>query len=60
MIIMTYENKETLDISFIRRKLGEVIPKYMIPNKFVHYLKMPMNANGKIDRLKIKEEILSE
>jgi len=60
IIIMAYENKESLDISFIRRKLGEVIPKYMIPNKFVHYLKMPMNANGKIDRLKIKEEILNE
>ncbi len=37
--------------------LGRVLPKYMWPNVFRHYEKLPMNKNAKIDRVKLKEEL---
>lgn len=39
-------------ITFLKQKL----PKYMIPNIYVHRDEMPLNKNGKIDRRKIREE----
>jgi len=35
--------------------LAKLIPKYMLPNKFEFYDHLPKNLNGKIDRLKLKE-----
>ena len=35
------------------------LPKYMIPTKFKRISKMPMNPNGKIDRLKLTDVFLS-
>lgn len=35
--------------------LRERLPKYMFPNKVVQLDKIPKNATGKIDRLKLKE-----
>ncbi len=34
--------------------ISKLIPKYMYPNYFIALKKMPYNANGKIDRVKIK------
>lgn len=39
----------------IKEELGKKVPEYMIPNTVIHLEKMPYNANGKIDRKKIKE-----
>lgn len=36
-------------------KLGEQIPKYMMPNRIIHMEQLPHNANGKIDRKKLEE-----
>ena len=36
--------------------LKEYLPKYMHPNILIHYEKLPMNKNAKIDRTKLKEE----
>ncbi len=33
----------------LRRFLGEVLPHYMIPERFVRLARMPLNENGKID-----------
>lgn len=39
----------------VKEKLQNMIPEYMIPGK-VHYMEtFPLNANGKIDRVKLKE-----
>jgi amino acid adenylation domain-containing protein len=56
-IIMAYENDEELEVSKLRERLSFALPKYMIPTKFVYFKKMPMNTNGKIDRMMIKNEI---
>ena len=34
----------------LKRQLGELVPDYMIPKKFVYHAKFPLNGNGKIDR----------
>lgn len=42
----------------IVRELGKKMPKYMWPNKYIRYDAMPMNSHGKIDRAKLKKDIL--
>ena len=39
----------------INEKLKKLIPDYMLPGKVIVLEEMPINANGKIDRIKLKE-----
>ena len=41
----------------LRKYLAGILPEYMIPNIFHKLLEMPLNMNGKIDRLKLKEQL---
>lgn len=38
-------------------ELSKKLPKYMWPNVYVHHNELPLNKNGKIDRVKLKEEV---
>jgi amino acid adenylation domain-containing protein len=38
----------------VRSRLESMLPEYMIPGKVVYMSDMPINANGKIDRVKLK------
>lgn len=49
--------EEALDKAFINEKISHLVPEYMLPNKVIKVEKMPINANGKIDRVKLKEYI---
>lgn len=40
----------------ILRDLKKILPKYMVPQKVICIDKMPLNANGKIDRVKLSKE----
>lgn len=42
-------------ISHIRKTLGKKLQSYMVPQKVVILDALPANANGKIDRVKLKE-----
>ncbi len=42
-----------LDREYIRARIETLIPEYMIPGKVVYQNPMPINANGKIDRVKL-------
>lgn len=44
-----------LDKAYINERLSRMIPEYMLPNKVITLEEMPINANGKIDRVKLKE-----
>lgn len=44
----------------INSRLRELIPDYMLPNKVVCVNKLPLNANGKIDRVKLKQEYIEK
>ncbi len=42
--------QEKLDKFEIRKSLSEYLPEYMIPAYYVYMDKMPLSANGKVDR----------
>ncbi len=44
-----------IDGKEITAQLKELIPEYMLPNKKVKMDTLPLNMNGKIDRVKLKE-----
>lgn len=56
-IVLVYDGqiKEEALWDGLRKKL----PKYMIPNHTVPLKRMPLNANGKIDRAHLKEQYLT-
>ena len=56
-ICLVYESSSEISAVDFRKKIGDCLPKYMIPTKYVKVDSMPMNANGKIDRLKLNNEI---
>ena len=56
-IVMFYEAEEDLRLGDFRKEMLQFVPKYMIPTKYIRLEKMPMNTNGKIDRLKLNKEI---
>lgn len=49
--------EEELEKAYINEKISRLVPEYMLPNKLIRVEKMPINANGKIDRVKLKEYI---
>ena len=59
-----YDDKHSRIVLFVdkemskeeaRESLGKMIPEYMIPGKIKYMEEFPLNANGKIDRVKLKE-----
>lgn len=43
-----------LDKDYMKEKIQKLVPEYMIPEKVIYLDDMPINANGKIDRVKLK------
>jgi acyl-coenzyme A synthetase/AMP-(fatty) acid ligase len=58
LICCAYVPKPGLPVTPIslRRQLGALLPPYMMPSHWRGYETLPRNANGKIDRRRIKEE----
>lgn len=54
-ITLFYESPEILDERDLRTRIGEIVPRYMVPSVYVHMIDMPRNNNGKIDRLRLKQ-----
>ena len=46
-IIIAYQAASPIDVY---NKLEELLPAYMLPKKIQHFVNLPLNANGKIDR----------
>jgi acyl-coenzyme A synthetase/AMP-(fatty) acid ligase len=56
-ITLIYEAPNDIPSTEFRKRIGRILPKYMIPSKYIRMDKLPMNPNGKIDRLKLNKEI---
>lgn len=56
-IALIYESGEEYPAADLIRQLSQHLPKYMVPVKYIRVERMPMNANGKIDRMAVKEMI---
>ena len=54
-IVCVYENESEISMVDFRKKIGDELPKYMLPTKYIHTENMPRNTNGKIDRQLLKE-----
>ena len=54
-IVFIYEGKKK-DETELLKAFQERVPHYMEPNRFVRVTSMPHNANGKIDRKRLKAE----
>ena len=49
-LVAYYVEKQPLDSETIRKSVQNQLPDYMIPSFFVRLDKLPVNANGKLDR----------
>ena len=49
-LVAYYVEKEPIDEEEIKQNLLQKLPSYMIPSFFVKLDKLPVNANGKLDR----------
>lgn len=52
--IVLFVDKE-LDKEYINEQVSKLVPEYMVPGKIVALEQLPLNANGKIDRIKLRE-----
>jgi D-alanine--poly(phosphoribitol) ligase subunit 1 len=50
-------NSTKKDLNKISEILKKYLPSYMIPDLYLYVGQLPKNQNGKIDRLKLKEEL---
>lgn len=44
-----------IELTYINERISNIVPEYMLPNRIICLDEMPINANGKIDRVKLKE-----
>ena len=56
-IVLFYEAVCELSAQEVRSELGARLPKYMLPQKIVRLVTMPLNPNGKIDRKLLESSI---
>lgn len=56
-ITLFYESEQEIPASEFRKKIGHVLPKYMIPTVYHHLALLQRNTNGKIDRLYYKDKL---
>ena len=56
-IVLFVVSKTEMNRQIIHDRLEKMIPEYMIPEVVKQLDEMPLNVNGKIDRVKIKEMV---
>lgn len=59
-IVLIYESTIKNTQRDILLELHSKLPKYMLPTKFILLEAMPLNINGKIDRNRLKEFLVSK
>lgn len=56
-ITLIYENDFEISVGEFRKKIGSILPKYMVPATYIKIDQLPRNTNGKIDRMALKTRI---
>lgn len=56
-IVLFYESKADIPAADMRKNILTLLPKYMVPNRFIRKDELPRNTSGKIDRLFLHNEI---
>lgn len=56
-LALVLEAEKNYDIKFLKDKLKEKLPEYMVPNLIYLVEELPLNSSGKLDRMKIKAMI---
>ena len=56
-ITLFYESENDIIEAEMKKKIGKVFPRYMVPSAFYQMKNLPRNTNGKIDRLKLRNQI---
>lgn len=57
-IVAVYEGN--VDAKALTGQLRDILPRYMLPNVYHQVESMPVNLNGKIDRVALKREFLDD
>lgn len=57
-IVLVVQSREALTLRRLNVALGKLIPKYMLPKRLVVMEALPMTSNRKIDRVKLKADLL--
>lgn len=55
-IVLFYQSENLTDVQILTG-LRQLVPKYMLPNRLVKVQRMSLNANGKIDRVLLKNSL---
>lgn len=56
-IVLFYQSESECERD-IMKDGTKLLPKYMMPNRFIHFTQLPMTKNAKIDRVKLKGEYI--
>ncbi len=48
---------QALNDTLLRRELAKLVPRYMLPARYEQRPKLPLNSNGKIDRVQLRAEL---
>ncbi|MBQ8502959.1 MAG: amino acid adenylation domain-containing protein [Clostridia bacterium] len=56
-IVLFYQAENECDKDILK-DAGKLLPKYMLPNRMLHFTALPMTKNAKIDRVRLKGEYL--
>ena len=54
-LALYYTTNAEIDIDFIKGKLTGELPSYMLPSLFMELEEIPLNMNGKIDKVRLKK-----
>lgn len=62
VICCAYARQEGQDVTpaELRRRLSERLPGYMLPTRWREYSALPLNANGKYDRVALRKDFQEE
>lgn len=56
-ITLFYESQEEISPAEFRKRIGQELPKYMLPTVYHHLDELQRNTNGKIDRLFYNKQV---